>query len=83
MALRIGSSFSLPVPRWRSRTGVGIEVFVQPRSAIATEKRTSTDFAPLMEPRLVPAAVWSQDWRATARFGRVTYEGAPAAASGR
>jgi hypothetical protein len=30
---------------------------------------------------LVPAAAWSQEWRASARFGRVTYEGAPAGTS--
>ncbi|HUF35680.1 MAG TPA: hypothetical protein VMN37_07000, partial [Gemmatimonadales bacterium] len=29
----------------------------------------------------VPQVAWSQEWRASARFGRVTYEGAPAGAS--
>jgi hypothetical protein len=29
----------------------------------------------------LPVAGWSQEWRASARFGRVTYEGAPAGAS--
>ncbi len=28
-----------------------------------------------------PPVAWSQEWRASARFGRVTYEGAPAGAS--
>jgi hypothetical protein len=28
-----------------------------------------------------PSVLWSQEWRASARFGRVTYEGAPAGAS--
>ncbi|HEX2218857.1 MAG TPA: glycogen-binding domain-containing protein [Gemmatimonadales bacterium] len=27
---------------------------------------------------VMPAAAWSQEWRASARFGRVAYEGAPA-----
>jgi len=31
---------------------------------------------------VMPSIVWSQEWRASARFGRVTYEGAPAGASG-
>ncbi len=30
-----------------------------------------------------PPAAWPQEWRASARFGRVTYEGAPAGASAR
>ena len=31
---------------------------------------------------VAPAAAWSQEWRASARFGRVSYEGAPTGTSG-
>jgi Glycogen recognition site of AMP-activated protein kinase len=38
-------------------------------------------FAAALGLATAPAVAWPQEWRASARFGRVTYEGAPAGAS--